>query len=362
MFLFLNLLCILNLLPNMFGSETGMPLTPISSSSLTSLQTQNGIYLLTPFQKNVDDIYITDLHQTDLESVIPVTAVTPLALAANVYNRLVERLEYLWEWMDTYNKKDREDLFMHHSKLPVYLGLIFGLLLIFIFMAINHKENTSPILFWCMSIVFLALCGCEVLQFLGYHGDHTWFCSHDKVGWWLTILNFAIFAAITLCQIFAFYTILVGLDAYTDRNCNWGISLYIIGIGFIMFFLGSAFFKPLFVYGGILFLVTQICWAIWLIYANITQHGNWLNLLTAYCIYLIGGFCIFITLAHLVALAFLFIIGALLLIPKGHDHTPTIYVKGEGHITGRGYNGGVNFHGDNGREYEYDGNDWHPAS
>ena len=40
-------------------------------------------------------------------------------------------------------------------------------------------------------------------------------------------------------------------------------------------------------------------------------------------------------------------------------HTPTIYVDGEGHITGRGYHGGDYFHGDNGNEYRYDGRDWH---
>ena len=41
------------------------------------------------------------------------------------------------------------------------------------------------------------------------------------------------------------------------------------------------------------------------------------------------------------------------------SHTPTIYVDGEGHITGRGYNGGSSFHGDNGEDYSYDGSRWH---
>lgn len=44
-------------------------------------------------------------------------------------------------------------------------------------------------------------------------------------------------------------------------------------------------------------------------------------------------------------------------IPK---HTPTIYVAGEGYITGHGYDGGSRFHGDNGYEYWYDGESWHP--
>lgn len=44
---------------------------------------------------------------------------------------------------------------------------------------------------------------------------------------------------------------------------------------------------------------------------------------------------------------------------SGSAHVPTIYVEGEGHITGRGYNGGDRFHGDNGNEYRYDGSDWH---
>ena len=33
---------------------------------------------------------------------------------------------------------------------------------------------------------------------------------------------------------------------------------------------------------------------------------------------------------------------------------PTIYVRGEGYITGHGYDGGGKFHGDNGCEYYYD--------
>ncbi len=41
------------------------------------------------------------------------------------------------------------------------------------------------------------------------------------------------------------------------------------------------------------------------------------------------------------------------------SHVPTIYVRGEGHITGRGYNGGSSFHGDNGYDYDYDGSNWH---
>ena len=41
------------------------------------------------------------------------------------------------------------------------------------------------------------------------------------------------------------------------------------------------------------------------------------------------------------------------------SHTPTIYVEGEGHVTGRGYNGGDSFRGDNGEHYEYDGSNWY---
>lgn len=41
------------------------------------------------------------------------------------------------------------------------------------------------------------------------------------------------------------------------------------------------------------------------------------------------------------------------------SHVPTIYVDGEGHITGHGYGGGSYFHGDNGHDYHYDGSDWH---
>lgn len=43
------------------------------------------------------------------------------------------------------------------------------------------------------------------------------------------------------------------------------------------------------------------------------------------------------------------------------SHTPTIYVSGEGHITGHGYNGGSSFRGDNGHDYDYDGSNWRRA-
>lgn len=52
----------------------------------------------------------------------------------------------------------------------------------------------------------------------------------------------------------------------------------------------------------------------------------------------------------------LILLGAL---PSSSAHVPTIYVEGEGHITGHGYHGGDRFHGDNGNDYEYDGSRWH---
>lgn len=43
---------------------------------------------------------------------------------------------------------------------------------------------------------------------------------------------------------------------------------------------------------------------------------------------------------------------------SGGTAVPTIYVKDEGHITGHGYDGGSRFHGDNGNDYHYTGNEW----
>lgn len=39
---------------------------------------------------------------------------------------------------------------------------------------------------------------------------------------------------------------------------------------------------------------------------------------------------------------------------------PTIFVEGEGKISGRGWHGGDRFHGDNGKDYWYDGHKWWP--
>ena len=54
-------------------------------------------------------------------------------------------------------------------------------------------------------------------------------------------------------------------------------------------------------------------------------------------------------------LAMLILIGC---IPS--TRTPAIYVDGEGEVTGHGYHGGDRFHGDNGRDYFYDGRKWWP--
>ena len=54
-------------------------------------------------------------------------------------------------------------------------------------------------------------------------------------------------------------------------------------------------------------------------------------------------------------ITFLTLVGA---IPS--SRVPTIYVPGEGYITGHGYDGGSRFHGDNGNHYWYDGDQWNP--
>jgi hypothetical protein len=55
-------------------------------------------------------------------------------------------------------------------------------------------------------------------------------------------------------------------------------------------------------------------------------------------------------------MAFLIVMSAF----SSGGHIPTIYVPGEGYITGHGHHGGSEFTGDNGHEYWYDGDEWHP--
>ena len=53
-------------------------------------------------------------------------------------------------------------------------------------------------------------------------------------------------------------------------------------------------------------------------------------------------------------ISFLTLVGA---IPS--SRVPTIFVPGEGYVTGHGHHGGGQFTGDNGGEYWYDGDEWH---
>lgn len=50
----------------------------------------------------------------------------------------------------------------------------------------------------------------------------------------------------------------------------------------------------------------------------------------------------------------------LLLGLKPESKQPTIYVEGEGYVTGHGYDGGSKFKGDNGNHYYYEGGSWYP--
>lgn len=182
---------------------------------------------------------------------------------------------------------DFHDAIAHDSEVPVYsiLGLgIFLAILIFVVMG-----TASEVAIYLAMLVFLALCGCEVWQIVGYNGDVTWFYSPSEVGWGSTIINFIITICILLGQLYAFILLTLSSNIIGDRHCNIYPCLICIPVGFVAWFiLGILRLGSFMDYAVYFVLASQACQIVYFIYANIRNEGGLLNLLFTIFFYIIG--------------------------------------------------------------------------
>lgn len=147
----------------------------------------------------------------------------------------------------------------------------------------------------------LALMSPLLMDMYFYHApDPFWFCDFYKINWVIAFIG--IIVAYTV--LYVIFSVSIGLMKnlrFLFSDPLWSVLIFILGI--VWFFAAVNGVKSLF------------------------HHHEFLGLL------LIMG-----------------------VVPA--CKTPTIYVEGKGHITGRGYDGGNKFHGDDGNDYTYDGNKW----
>ena len=273
--------------------------------------------------------------------------------------------DLLSNWFKQLNLEKFKQIIGHESHWPVYVGTVLGLLiLLIVYLFFDEDYDTNrpevSVIDYVILFFFLGLCVCEIIQFLGYQGDTTWFCSPHIVGWIWTIVNFIVFTAVIYAQVMSFILILGFLDSLGNRDSHWRWNFYAI-IACVVIAIIGIFYEPMLTVAFVLFALTILAWPFVLIYYNIQYQGSWMNLVISYVFYLFGLFSIIVTLAKYIPLLMVAIVGFIILKIIGSDsRSPTIYVEGEGYITGRGYHGGDRFRGDNGYHYYYDGSDWHP--
>lgn len=188
---------------------------------------------------------------------------------------------------------DFHDAIAHDSEAPVYCILGLGILLaILIFVVMG---TASKVAIYLAMLVFLALCGCEVWQIIGYDGDITWFYSPSEVGWISTICNFVITIAFLIGQLSAFLLLTQSANIIGDRHCNIYPCLLCIPAGFVVWFiLGTLRLGPFMKYAVYFVLASQACQIIYFIYANIRDGGGWKNLLFTIFFYIVGISCLFL--------------------------------------------------------------------
>ena len=173
--------------------------------------------------------------------------------------------------------------------------------LVFLLLSLNLAEE-QPV----TSVFLNLLCAGSVYLLTGLHGELFWFINIERVNWLIWFVCYLLTAA--------FFGMVLGLA--------WG-HLKLIS---------ELFDNTL---AAILGLVIGLIWGFLLLrlVGIIFEEHPIVCVLTLICSISSGS----------------------------SSHVPTIYVSGEGHITGRGYHGGDRFTGDNGRDYWYDGSKWHKS-
>lgn len=177
----------------------------------------------------------------------------------------------------------------------------------------SNDYTNSATGFYVSSAIFLALCIGEMVYFVTYKGDNTWFCSPDKVGWIWTIINFILFAILLFKQVVSFVDLSYASCYHGRRNIDFRLGVYGWGIGILAAIISTIFFKEylsivLWCMLGVQFLQLAL-----LVYNNIRDGGSWINLAYTIVFYVVGSIATLITLFHFLPLLIVVLIGYVIL-------------------------------------------------
>jgi preprotein translocase subunit SecG len=135
------------------------------------------------------------------------------------------------------------------------------------------------------NMLLLAVCFLEIV-YMAVAEDQIWFCMPSKVGWFWTIIDFILFGLICYNQFLYFIDVIDDVVNNNDICCDFRTGLYSWGIGIILIFLASVFYKEVlpYLYGALA--IAQIIQVI-LIFRS--YDGDIKNALICSLIYLIGS-------------------------------------------------------------------------
>jgi len=196
--------------------------------------------------------------------------------------------------------KNLNPALVHDSTWPVYVGLVFGIIVASYWLSGHKKDTDTPVAKLVLHL-FYGLCICEIYHFRGYTGDPTWFCQPNHVGWTWAIINGILIATIILGQLSALFNILSVLDKDTGQCTNWKWCFFLIGLCIAAYLIGILVPAALTV-SIVIFGVLQVAWPLWMIYANHRHlRTYWWLLLISYLVYLLGIYALLLTIVNLTA-------------------------------------------------------------
>lgn len=223
------------------------------------------------------------------------------------------------EWSYHIKSRIHLDFLAHSSKMPVWIGLVFTIILFFMAGVNDYtgevEESYGAFLF--KMFCFLALCACQLMQFLGYDGDITWFYSPSQIGWGWSVVGFIAFIAAASWSFATLLQLLEDANYHGGRICNFKIGLWSLLIGVIAE-VAIAYFKPeLEIYTIAFLIITQAAQIIYAAYANHRDGGSWSNLVLCAFLYFLGAFCLSLYAITLIPAILAFI--GLLFFARGDD-------------------------------------------
>lgn len=261
----------------------------------------------------------------------------PVAQQEKSENRIKKYLEGL-------NIPSLHDLFSNDSKWLVYVILLLGWLIAgYGYYGIKDDDDDESLrkgFIYFLAIAFIALCCLEIYYFSGYNGDVTWFCSPDKVGWIMTIVNFFIYGAMLVGQFAAFLHLLSDLDYVGGRYSYWIVCFGAIGASIVLLILGI-FFDWAPVAAGYLFVGSQLLWPVWLVISNIRSQGSWINLALTYSLYILGAVALLLCVIHFIPLLIVAVVGFIGVAIIGHGGSSQTSSSSDSNIVGYVNDGGA---------------------